>query len=201
MPLPPITIRDLAKKLGFSPATISMALRNSPEIGEATRKRIQAEAQRLGYQPNAMATALAHYKHTSKVKPVQAAVAWLNAWPNPGQLRGFVEFDCYWKGASETAGKFGYRLDEFVIDQNVTASRMGEILSARGIRGLLIPPISADADSDWWRSFDWDDFSCVRFGRSAQAVPSFHMVTSAQSSNAALAVRMMIQKGYRRIGF
>src|SRR5579884_4322249 len=49
------TIRDVAKKSGFSLATVSMVLNNAPlsrYIPPVTRKRIERAAKALGYRPN-----------------------------------------------------------------------------------------------------------------------------------------------------
>src|ERR1700732_3251973 len=53
-----ITMRDVAKSSGFSPATVSIVLNNAPlarYIAPATKKRIEEVAKKLGYRPNAMA--------------------------------------------------------------------------------------------------------------------------------------------------
>lgn len=53
-----ITMRDVAKASGFSPATVSIVLNNAPlarYIATATKKRIEEVAKKLGYRPNAMA--------------------------------------------------------------------------------------------------------------------------------------------------
>jgi len=53
-----VTMRDVAKTSGFSPATVSIVLNNAPlarYIAPATRKMIEETAKRLGYRPNAMA--------------------------------------------------------------------------------------------------------------------------------------------------
>src|SRR5258706_15170272 len=53
-----ITMRDVAKSSGFSPATVSIVLNNAPlarYIAPATKKRIEEAAKKLGYRPNAMA--------------------------------------------------------------------------------------------------------------------------------------------------
>lgn len=53
-----ITMRDVAKASGFSPATVSIVLNNAPlarYIASATRKKIEETAKRLGYRPNVMA--------------------------------------------------------------------------------------------------------------------------------------------------
>jgi len=53
-----VTMRDVAKTSGFSPATVSIVLNNAPlarYIAPTTRKCIEETAKRLGYRPNAMA--------------------------------------------------------------------------------------------------------------------------------------------------
>ena len=44
-----VTISDIARKSGVSPATVSLALRNKPGVGEETRRRIFEDAKALGY--------------------------------------------------------------------------------------------------------------------------------------------------------
>ena len=53
-----VTMKDVAKASGFSPATVSIVLNNAPlarYIASTTKKRIEETAKRLGYRPNAMA--------------------------------------------------------------------------------------------------------------------------------------------------
>ncbi len=53
-----VTMRDVARATGFSPATVSIVLNNAPlarYIAPGTRKKIEETAQRMGYRPNAMA--------------------------------------------------------------------------------------------------------------------------------------------------
>lgn len=47
-----ITIRDIAKLLEVSPSTVSRALKDHPDIGKATKAKINQLAKELGYQPN-----------------------------------------------------------------------------------------------------------------------------------------------------
>jgi LacI family transcriptional regulator len=56
-----VSIRDVAKKSGFSPATVSFVLSNAPlarYISAETKLRVQAVAKQLGYRPNSFAQAL-----------------------------------------------------------------------------------------------------------------------------------------------
>jgi LacI family transcriptional regulator len=61
-----VTLRDLARHLGVSTATVSLALRNSPRVAEATRLRVQAGMRELGYVYNRGAASL-RTAHTATV--------------------------------------------------------------------------------------------------------------------------------------
>ena len=52
------SMKDIAKYCAVSVATVSKALNGQPDIGEETRARICAAAERLGYYPNSAARAL-----------------------------------------------------------------------------------------------------------------------------------------------
>lgn len=53
-----VRLRDLAEGLGLSVMAVSKALRDAPDIGAATKARVQAEAKRKGYWPNEAARSL-----------------------------------------------------------------------------------------------------------------------------------------------
>jgi len=56
-----VTIRDVAKASGFSSTTVSIVLNNAPlarYIPNATKKRIEGAAKKLGYRPNLFARSL-----------------------------------------------------------------------------------------------------------------------------------------------
>lgn len=52
------TIKDIARKAGVSPSTVSRALHDNPRISEAVRARIQALAHSMDFHPNQMARSL-----------------------------------------------------------------------------------------------------------------------------------------------
>lgn len=197
-----ITIRDIAAKLGLSRAAISLGLRNSPELSEATCRRIQSTALELGYQPNLSATSLAYARHSASDKTVHAAFAWINAWRMPKELRSFQQFERYWEHARQTAAAAGFRLEEFVVDATTSVSRLQHIFVTRNIHGIIIPP--HHSTSHWCRlykgAFDWSRFSAVRIGHSV-VDPAVPVVSPDQVGNCMLAVRKMTELGYERIGF
>ena len=52
------SLKDLAKELGVSIATVSRALRSSPEIGKEMQQRVKDLAKKLNYRPNPFAQSL-----------------------------------------------------------------------------------------------------------------------------------------------
>ncbi|MDF1548581.1 MAG: LacI family DNA-binding transcriptional regulator [Bacteroidales bacterium] len=57
-----ITIKDIAKELGVSPSTVSRALKNHPDISNATKRAVNDLARQLKYKPNEIALSLRHSK-------------------------------------------------------------------------------------------------------------------------------------------
>ncbi|CAN5777909.1 hypothetical protein BH10BAC3_BH10BAC3_25340 [soil metagenome] len=47
-----VTIKDIAKALGFSTSTVSRALRDSYEISQETKALVLECAEKLHYKPN-----------------------------------------------------------------------------------------------------------------------------------------------------
>lgn len=69
-----ITMQDLAKELNTTPATISRALNDSPQIGEDMKKRVKALARKHSFQPNNFASNL----RKGKAKTIGIIVPYIN---------------------------------------------------------------------------------------------------------------------------
>lgn len=192
-----VTIRDIAESIGVSHVTVSLALRGQGRISEKMRKKVRAAAEEMGYQPDPMLSALAKYRSNKGDEAITSTIAWINGWPDPAELRRYKEFDLYWKGAMLAARKFGYRLEEFSVGAGMSIGRLHQILSTRGVNGILLPPHSEHPE---WEEFPWEDYSVVRFGRSLRT-PNSHLVTADQVANTVLSFRMALERGYSRIGF
>ena len=65
--LTPITMKDIAKALNVSVATVSRALKDSPRISMAQRDKIKEYAREHNYSPNFIAESL----RNSKRKPLK----------------------------------------------------------------------------------------------------------------------------------
>jgi len=194
-----VSMRDVAKAVGVSVSAVSLAVKNSPRVSPQVRQQILAKIKEMGYQPDPVLKALCHYRRTKFAAPVAAEIAWINAWHDPGALRSYHEFDLYWRGAFEEAQRCGFRLEEFRLQECGSFGRLEEILRARNINGILIPPLGPQWPLNW-QEFQWQDFSVVRFGHSV-TYPRAHLVTSDQLTDGMLAFESMWNKGYRRIGY
>ncbi len=56
------SIRDIAEALNVSVSTVSRALKNHPDISEATCKKVQEYARKVHYRPNVLALGLKHQR-------------------------------------------------------------------------------------------------------------------------------------------
>lgn len=63
----PLTMKDIARELGVSVATVSRALKNSPRISPERREQIRQFARQHNFTPNVLAESLRH----SRVQPVR----------------------------------------------------------------------------------------------------------------------------------
>ena len=162
MPAPtPTTQRDVADACGFHPSTVCLALRNSPSIPLPTRRRIQAIAEKLGYQPNVAARNLALLR-TERKGAGELPIAWINQESRRDHWRVHPEARIYFDSARRRAAEAGYHLEEvWTQEPGMTVTRIVQIIRARGIEGVIFPI---------HRSFDfsllnqtWNEFAMVGF--------------------------------------
>ena len=94
-----MTMKDIAKELGVSVATVSRALQNSPRISEQRRQMIQQFAREHNFTPNILAESLRH----SRVQPMKVIGV---------IIPEFVHyyFSTILRGIEEEASAHGYRI-------------------------------------------------------------------------------------------
>ncbi len=192
-------MRDIARSLGVSHVTVSYALRGMPRVSEIMRRKICTEAERMGYRPDPLLQALSTYRRTSKSTKIHAALAWLCCWERPEEMFERKEFHAYWAGVKQTAEAHGYRLEQFIPSPSLSLQRIQQIMRARNILGVFIPPPQSSFNMKL-TDLDWSDFVLVKFGHSFGDL-RVHLVTSAHVHNAALAFAKIRERGYRKIGF
>ncbi|HLP76937.1 MAG TPA: hypothetical protein VK327_08465, partial [Candidatus Paceibacterota bacterium] len=162
-----------------------MALRGNLRISAGQREDIQHVAKELGYQPDPFLSRLAAYRTRKGIAKPEGVMAWLNHWNNPKQLRGYREFNLYWRGAAEAAKRLGYCLDEAIWPPDRSAKEVEEELVRCGVLGILIPPHKPGVE---WQDFDWSRFSLVRFGLSVRK-PDSNLITADHQRAMVMAVK------------
>ena len=94
-----MTMKDIARELGVSVATVSRALSDSPRISEERRTQIQQYAREHNFTPNVLAESLRH----SRVKSQKIIGVII-----PELVHYY--FACILKGIEEEAEQHGYRI-------------------------------------------------------------------------------------------
>lgn len=193
----PITQRDIARALGVSVATVSLALRNRPVLSESTRREIQEFAIRAGYRLDVAAAELSGRKKSPANHAITESIAWVTLRSSGETSTVHRRLDDCRAGAEIAAKNLGYRLEEFELGPGLTPARLHQILRARGIRCILLSPKSEVLD---WKDFPWACYAVARFGQS-ELLSAFHSVSSDHVGNVVKAFRAILSRGYRRIGF
>ncbi|MGC9452877.1 MAG: LacI family DNA-binding transcriptional regulator [Oceanipulchritudo sp.] len=195
--MPKITIRNIAKETGLSPATVSLSLRGNPRIPRETRERVVEAASRIGYRPTpAIAQLMSHIRSSRKVES-QTTVAFLNA----GVRKDVTKQGGYaaelFEGIRDQAGNRGYNIDVFWLkEKNMSMQRVDKILQSRAIQGLIIPPIR---DYSARLELDWDRFTAVTVGYSVLE-PRLNRIVGNQRQAIMTCLYKLLQTGHQRIG-
>ena len=193
-----VTQRDVAEPCKVHPSTICLALKDSPSIPLATRVRIQAEAARMGYRPNAAARNLA-YLRTEKTKGDSSLpLAWLNQEPQRDYWRVDPVGQKVFAAAKRHAAGLGYVLtDIWAAEPGMRSARLVDILRARGIEGVFCPVAGA---------FRPELFESVREAVCTVALCDYRagqwldVVCCDYYHNLEIALSLLDQRGVTRIG-
>jgi LacI family transcriptional regulator len=192
------TLQDVAEQAGVHRTTVSLALRDHPRIPKETRERVKSAATRLGYQINPLVAALMQARRLGR--PVKhVTLAYVTNYPTRyGWKPLHHDRPDFYPGAVARAHELGYNLEDFwLAEPGMTPARFCDILSARGIHGLIIGRLPPGQSS---LTLDWTRFSCVSVGMTLRS-PVLHHVTENHFETVWLAMQRCLERGYRRVGF
>jgi DNA-binding LacI/PurR family transcriptional regulator len=134
-----VTMTDVSRRAGVSKNTVSLALRNDPQIPESTRQRVRQAAADLGYTANPVVSELMAELRRGSEAGYKHNFALINANHDRQAFLRHPTIPDYVAGCRQRAAQLGYGLDEFWLhDPNLGAGRLESILRARGIRGALV---------------------------------------------------------------
>lgn len=198
MPLPRVTMQDVARAAKVHQTTVSLALRNDDRLPEKTRARLWRIAERLGYRPDPMLSALNLYRTGRQPAQAAATMAFLLNFRDRDELSAWHPHRLFLEGARKQAEQMGYRVEPFYVRPSLPdeGPRIERILRARGIVGVII---GAFGDDTIQFQMEWNQFSLVLIESQQLGVP-LHMISNNQMMITRKAVRHLHGLGYRRIG-
>ncbi|MDR1283311.1 MAG: LacI family transcriptional regulator [Opitutaceae bacterium] len=192
------TYRQLAKLAGVSLSTVSCALRNRPGVSTEERERIREIAQKAGYKPNPLVTALmsGHRKGRGN-RHMRSIIACIME----SRIRGIraqtptarKAFEGYRAACDEA----GFILEEFTWEEfGESPKRLFSMLRTRQVPGVIFH----GGDVPAWCREGWDGFAMASVGNRMPSMPC-DFAGADHFRNTLIAVHGLLMAGYRRIGF
>jgi len=190
-----VSVREVARVAGYSPATVSRALRRDPRIAAATRDRIQEEARRLGYRPNALLSALHRPGRRLNTRQRDVPLAFVTDVPEGLSSPGHFYGDTFYGGALRAAGERGFRVEHFNLARFPSARFFSRVLYQRGFRGVIIASIRRETELT---GIDWGPYAVVTVNREFARLP-FLRIRHDPAAAVRLAWAKAREAGLRRI--
>jgi LacI family transcriptional regulator len=189
--------RDIAKRIGVSANTVSLALRNSHRISAKTKLRVQRTAKAMGYAADPQLAEFMRYMHGRRQSKELPVLALVNAHDVPLARLSSANIKGIAKAAYEEAARRGYRLEEFWLRApGMSGQRLSGIMESRGIAGVILLPLPANCGELGLR---WNSFAVVSTCFSAYKL-GLNLVSTNRQHYIELALQKLRALGYRRIG-
>src|ERR1017187_1740940 len=197
MPHASPTIRAIARQLGLSRTTVSEALRGLPRIQHETAMKVCIAAEKAGYHPNPMASAVMSQIRRASTQSFRGGLAAVNIDESDRPSHARRYHDALIDGARERAAELGYKLQVFLVGQEgVTVERLDGILRSRGIQGLLLLPAWQEPDLT---RLDWSHYAGV-YTDYMIARPALHTIACDHYRSLMAALQHLGRLGFRRPG-
>jgi DNA-binding LacI/PurR family transcriptional regulator len=183
------TIKDIAEQSGVSLSTVSLVLNDNPRISESTRRRVHETMERVGYQPNRMARALA-WRHTRTLCVLM-----------PQLKHGFADvyFGEIVSGIYDKACKLGYKiLLEVARTEFVESKEYLQLFDQKFVDGILF--IGANTRHRFIENFVDGSRPMLMVNNYSKEF-NLNYVVSNYRYGAWQAAQHLVRLGHKRIGF
>jgi LacI family transcriptional regulator len=189
-------MRDIAKELNLSIATVSRALANNPKVALKTRTRVAEAAKRMNYTPDAALNALNAYRESHRSKAgYHGTLAFLTDYPTQDGWLSVYTSKRYFETLQVLAPKKGYHVEHFWIHpEKMPPHRLDQIFKSRGIRGILLPSLPEGRHRI---DFNWDDYAIVSLSESIET-PRVNSVQNSVDVDTRVAVQKLVEYGYQK---
>jgi LacI family transcriptional regulator len=182
-----VTIRDVAKKAGVSPMTVSRVLNDRPDVSPITRRHVQNIIDDLGYSPSVIARNLSRGR-TSTIGVVSSALEFY------GPSRILV-------GIERQANELGFSLMVRLL-HNPLKSRgekaLDELVSNQ-VAGIIWAVAEIGDQREWlFENLNHEGMPVVFLNMKPRLDTSVVLLNNRQGSR--LAAAHLIEQGYNKIG-
>jgi LacI family transcriptional regulator len=194
--MPAVTLRTIAKALGVSPMTVSLALRNSRELPAATRIRIRRTAETMGYRPDPRVRAWLESRREPGVQHGEV-LAYLNSYPTEKAWQASPSVIRFHDGAKARAEELGFRWETFWFRKlGIGQRRLDSILMTRGVRGLII---GSFPEAHGHLRLEWTRYAAIAQGMTL-LVPDLPRACNNYYETMGALLRKLHKLGYERPG-
>ena len=181
------SLKDLARELGVSIATVSRALRNSPEIGKDMQERVKELAKKLNYRPNPFAQSLR--KEAPKIIGVVV----------PNLVTHY--YAAVLDGIEDEARREGYSIISANSHESFEDERQAvDNFISLHVEGIIACLAQNTTDYHHYEEIAEMGIPLVFFGRTC-LTDRFSCVTANGDEAAQMATQHLIDTGSRRIAF
>jgi len=179
------TLNDIAQKLNLTKVSISKALRDHPDISEATKKKVQEVAREIGYRPNLIARSLT----SSRTQTIGVVVPKIAHSFSAQVVAGIQRY----------ANSKGYVIVLTVSDENPELEKKHiESLVSMQVEGLLVAVSMTTRETDIYNWIREMQIPLVFFDRYIPDL-GFNSVVIDDRKAAKEAVGHLIKSGCRKI--
>ncbi len=181
-----VSLKDIAKEVGVSIATVSYVLSKGKDsrVSEAMSKKIREVAKRLNYQPNIIAQSLKSGT-TNTIGLILADIS------NPffANLARVIE---------DEAAKFNYTVIFGSSDEKADRSKqLVDFLSSRQVDGFIIAP--CEGSEEQVRTLLQQNIPVVLIDRFFPKIPTDYVIIDNYESSYRV-VEQLVRSGHQRIG-
>lgn len=192
-----VTLQDVAAKAGVSISTVSRSLTGAVSVSKLTQARVRSAAESLGYRHNPLLGEVMRSARRGAANHYLGTLAYITPCEDVQEWRTTPTLCRHWSAARDQAARFGFGVSEFALGSHgMTARRLGDILRARGISGILL---AAFPNEPFELVLPWEHFVTVPVGHMIQN-PQLDCVVSDHTQAVLLSGRVLAKRGYRRIG-
>lgn len=179
------TIKDIAKELKISVATVSRALRNTFDVSERTRDKVLAKAKELNYRTNFNATGLVNHKSHNIAIILPTITNYY--------------FSTVITGIQHVAYNNGYNIILHVTGESSEREvAIAKALSLSSIDGMLVCVTSESNNYKYLMEIiDWG-IPIVFFDRAAEFIDASRVIQN-DFEGAFIAVEHLVKNGYKSI--